>query len=74
MKAKSKRSAVAKVQFTLVNGKPKPAIMDAKHYQAPLGQIEDLRDSLDLKDAIERSTGFVTLGEFRKELASQRKR
>lgn len=42
------------------NGQPKAIVLDLSEYNKLLKLIEDLEDSLDLKHAIETSTGFIS--------------
>ena len=74
MRAKSKRAAASKIQYVTDQGKPVAVVMKLSHYRALLERMKDLEDSLELQEAVRTATGFVTLEQFKKEVAAQRKR
>ena len=53
------------------NGHPKAIVLKVSEYNKLLKFIEDLEDSLDLKHAIETSSGFISHNELLKQLKEQ---
>jgi prevent-host-death family protein len=74
MRVKAKRAAEPKIQYITDRGKPVAVVMKLSRYRALMERMEDLEDSLDLSEARRTATGFVTLEQFKKDVAAKRKR
>jgi len=74
MRARSRQSSKFKVHHVKNGDRTVAVQMKVSDYNALLDRMEVFEDTIDLIEAKKGSTGFVTLEQFRKDIAAKRKR